>query len=125
MNKIAVLMSQSLLAQGIASRLRQSAPALQVEALDIEQPDVIERLAIIQPNTLIVETDALDKSPYCTMDGLFKQFPNLTVIEVTLETPRIQLIRSGQVDSRGFGDLLQILERADGNAPGAFLSSAA
>ena len=118
MNKIAVLMSQSLLAQGIVSRLRRSAPTLEVEAVDILRPDVCERLELIQPTTLIVEADALDSSPYCTMDALFRQFPNLTVIEVALETPRIQLIRSGELDTRGFGDLLELLERVDSNASG-------
>ena len=124
LNKITVLMSQSLLAQGIVSRLRRTAPALEVEALDIEQPDVCEKLLLIQPRTLIVETEALAKSPYCTIDDLFRQFPNLTVIEVTLETPRIQLIQSGQLESRDFGDLLSLLERTDTNAPGALPSTA-
>jgi hypothetical protein len=123
MSKIAVLMSQSLLAQGIVSRLRRSAPPQEVEEIDILQPGIYERLAVIQPTTLIVEADALEGSPYCTMDGLFKQFPNLTVIEVALESPRIQLIQSGQVDSSGFGDLLQILERVASNAPGGLASA--
>jgi hypothetical protein len=118
-------MSQSLLAQGIVSRLRRSEPALEVETVDIEQPDVYERLALIQPTTLIVEADALTKSPYCTVDGLFKRFPNLTVIQVALETPRIQLIQSGELDSQGFGDLLQILERAHPSSPAGSTPEAA
>jgi len=123
LNKVAVLMGQSLLAQGIISRLHQSASALEVEAVDIDRPDVCERLAAIQPQILIVEADAMADSPYCTFDSLFKAFPTLTVIEVRLDTPKMQLIQSGQVESSGFGDLLQILERANGNLPGATLSS--
>jgi hypothetical protein len=123
MSKIAVLMSQSLLAQGIVSRLRRSVPPLEVDEVDSLQPGVYERLAAIQPATLIVEAEALEGSPYCTMDGLFKQFPNLTVIEVGLESPRIQLIQSGQLDSSGFGDLLQILARVDSNSSGGLASA--
>jgi hypothetical protein len=122
-SNVAVLMGQSLLAQGIVSRLRQSAPALEVEVVDIDLPDVFERLASIQPRTLIVEADAMANSPYCTFDSLFQVFPNLTVIEVRLDTPKMQLIQSGQVDSSGFGDLLQILERSNANLPGAASSS--
>jgi hypothetical protein len=123
MSKIAVLMSQSLLAQGIVSRLRRSVPPLEVDEVDSLLPEIYERLAAIQPTTLIVEAEALEDSPYCTMDGLFKQFPNLTVIEVGLESPRIQLIQSGQLDSSGFGDLLQILARVDSNSSGGLASA--
>lgn len=123
MSSVAVLMGQSLLAQGIVSRLRQSAPALEVAVVDIDLPDVFERLAAIQPRTLIVEADAMANSPYCTFDSLFEVFPNLTVIAVRLDTPKMQLIQSGQVDSSGFGDLLQILERSSANLPGSTSSS--
>jgi hypothetical protein len=116
-------MGHSLLAQGIVSRLRRSVPDLEVEAVDIERSDVYEKLLLIQPATLIVEVDALTSSPHCTIDGLLQRFPNLTVIEVALESPRLRLIQSGEIDSSGFEDLLQILARVDASPLGGSLGS--
>jgi len=117
MKKVVVLTDYSLLAQGIASRLRKSSRSLDVEVLDFRQANMLDELVKLQPQVVICGSRDLEKSELCPLGSLFNALPNLTVIEVSLDSSNIQLIRGGRYNAAEFSDLVSMLEDVSGKYP--------
>ena len=117
MKKVVVLTDYSLLAQGIASRLRQSSRSLEVIVLDFRQANVLEELVKLQPQAVIYGSRDVEKSDQCPLGSLFNVLPNLMVIELSLDNSNIQLIRGGQYNAAEFTDLVSMLEDVSGKFP--------
>ena len=115
MDKVVVLTGHSLLAQGIISNLRKSSSSLEVEALDVACPDLVNALALIQPQIVIMEASLRQNDPDCSLNRLFEVLPNLIVLEVNLNNSSIQLIRSDLYDAGGFAGLLNVLDNVRTN----------
>ena len=119
MMNVAILSDQSLLTQGIITRLHTSAPTLNVENIEIDQPDAFERLFNSHPDVVILESKELLNSTTFPLNRLFSVLPHLVLIEVNIETSDIQVIRSSQHSTSGITDLLNQLQSAS-SLPGAF-----
>jgi DNA-binding NarL/FixJ family response regulator len=117
MKRVVVLTDYSLLAQGIASRLRQSSRSLQVDVVDFRQPNVLDSLVQLQPQVVIFESRDVEKSNMCSLSSLFNALPNLVVIELNLDNSNIHLIRGGQYNAIDCTDLLRVLDDASGHFP--------
>jgi chemotaxis response regulator CheB len=111
----AVVTDQSLLVQGIISHFRHSAPSIDVQMVEIGQPNGIEKLIALQPDVVILESTELSNPVICPLNRLFAELPQLTVVEVNVETSNIQIIRSHQYAASGVADLLSLLEHASEN----------
>ena len=117
---VSVLSNQSLLMQGIISRLQSSAPALNIQIVETSQPGVVEKWIALQPDVVILESKELSDSSSFPLNRLFACLPHLVILEVNLETSNIQVIRSDQYTASGVADLLNLLQSASGNLPGVF-----
>jgi hypothetical protein len=111
---VAILSDQSLLTQGIISRLHNSAPAKDVQIVELGQPDVVGKLLAIKPDVIILESKELANNSLCPLNHLFGVIPHLVVMEVNIETSDIQVIRSNQYAASGIGDMLTMLQNAHG-----------
>jgi len=120
MKKVVVLTDYSLLVQGIASRLRQSAHSLEVELVDFRQANVLETLINLQPQVVILESTDVEKSSMCSLGSLFEALPNLVVIELNLENSNIHMIRGDQYQAMDSTDLLRVLDDVNGHFPEVF-----
>ena len=107
---IAILSDQSLLTQGIISRLHNSAPTLNVKMVELGQPAVVEKLLAIQPDVVILESKELSNNSFCPLNHLFAALPHLVVMEVNIVSSVIQIIRSNQYAASGIGDMLTMLQ---------------
>jgi hypothetical protein len=119
---VAVLSDQSLLMQGIISRLQSSVPAINIQIAEIGQPGVVEKWIALRPDVVILESKQLTDPTFFSLNRLFACLPHLVVLEVNLETSNIQIIRSNQYAASGVADLLHLLESASGNVPGVISS---
>lgn len=119
---VAILSDQSLLMQGIISRLQSSVPALNIQVAEMGQPGVVEKWIALQPDVVILESKELSDPSFCPLNKLFASLPHLVVLEVNLETSDIQVIRSDQYTASGVADLLHLLQSASGKFPGVFSS---
>lgn len=117
MKKVVVLTDYSLLAQGIASRLRQSSRSLEVVVLDFRQADVMEELVNLRPQVVIYGSRDVEQSDRIPLGSLFNMLPNLMVIELNLDNSNIQLIRGGQYNAADSTDLVSMLEDVNGKFP--------
>lgn len=119
-SKVIVLTSHSLLAQGIIANLRRSSLSLEVETLDANHPNLVDTLALMQPEIIITESTQWKVSEACSLSHLFEVLPSLIVLEVNLNNSNVQLIRSDRYDASGFAGFLQVLENVRANLPGIF-----
>jgi hypothetical protein len=119
---VAVLSDQSLLMQGIISRLQSSVPAINLLIAETGKPDVVEQWIALQPDMVILESKELSDPSIFPLNRLFANLPQLVVLEVNIETSTIQMIRSNQYSASGVADLLNVLQNASGNIPGVFSS---
>lgn len=117
MKKVVVLTDYSLLAQGIASRLRQSSRSLEVMVLDFRQANLMEELVSIQPQVVIYGSRDVEKSDRIPLGSLFNILPNLMVIELNLDNSNIQMIQGGQYNAADCKDLVSMLEDVNGKFP--------
>lgn len=117
MKKVVVLTDYSLLAQGIASRLRQSSRSLDVIVLDFRQADVLNEVVRLQPQVVIYGSRDVEQSDRCPLGSLFNALPYLTVIELNLDSSNVQLIRGGQYNATDCTDLVSMLEDVSGKYP--------
>ena len=118
----AVVSNQSLLVQGIISRIRRSTPILGVEVVEIGQQDLAEKLIALKPDIVILESNDLSGQNACPLNKLFAELPRLAVIEVNLETSNIQIIRSNRYTATGVDDLLNLLKNAGEDLHGVLSS---
>lgn len=117
MKKVVVLTDYSLLAQGIASRLRQSSRSLEVVVLDFRQPNVMDELVRLYPQVVIYGSRDVEKSDRIPLGSLFNLLPNLMVIELNLDNSNVQLIQGGQYNATDCTDLVSMLEDVNGKFP--------
>jgi hypothetical protein len=120
---VAVLTNQSLLMQGIISRLQASAFALNIQIMETKPEEVLEKWIALQPDVVIIESKELSNPLFFPLNMLFTNLPSLVVMEVNIQTSNIQIIRSSQFTASGVADLLGLLQSASENLPGAFSSN--
>ena len=121
MMNVAILSDQSLLTQGILTRLNNSASLFHVESIEIGNPDAVERLFSSQPDVVILESKELSNSSIFPINRLFSVLPHLVLIEVNIETSDIQVIRSSQYTPSGITDMLNMLQNVN-SLPGVYPS---
>jgi hypothetical protein len=117
---VAVLTNQSLLMQGIISRLQASALALNIQIVETKPEEVLEKWIALQPDVVIIESKELSDPLFFPLNMLFTSLPSLVVMEVNIQASNIQVIRSSQFTASGVADLLGLLQSASENLPGAF-----
>lgn len=115
LNKIAVLIGHSLLAQGIIANLRQLNPSLDLEVIDIESDNVLVKLKTVQPQVLILDSSQQSYTNPSSLSNFFSSIPNLIILEVSPDNSSVQLIRSDHYEISGFVELLHVLENTQAN----------
>ena len=85
---------------------------MDVEILEANQPNLVETLALLQPEIVIMEASHPQD---CSLNRLFDVLPNLIVMEVSLNASSVQLIRSDRYDASGFAGFLSVLESVRAN----------
>ena len=117
MMNVSILSDQSLLTQGIISRLNNSVPALNIQTIEIGQADAVDQLVNSQPDVVILESKELSNSTVFPLNRLFSVLPHLVLIEVNIETSDIQVIRSNQYAASGITDMLDMLQNGNNSLP--------
>lgn len=120
---VAVLSAQSLLMQGIISRLYGCASILDLQIIETKPEEAFEKWIILQPDVVILESKELSDPVNFPLNRLFTSLPSLVVVEVNIQTSNIQMIRSSQFTASDVVDLLHLLQSTSENLPGAFSSN--
>jgi DNA-binding NarL/FixJ family response regulator len=109
MKKIVVVISKSLLTQGIFSYLSMHLHQCQVYALDASSVDAFEQVKNLQPDIVILETDYLWKDPRFPFISSLELFPHLTILELRPDSPEINIIQTEQRKPANLEEMVSFL----------------
>jgi len=109
-SRVVILSNQTLLVEGVITRLQQYESRVDLHVLDLYQPDLMAKITAIQPEAIILA----DKDPLVSqaipLDKLLRELPTLKVIRLNAQCLQTQVIRSEQYWVNGVCDLLELID---------------
>jgi hypothetical protein len=106
--RVLVLYSGSLIAQGVGAMLRNLS-LVETAAIDIEEPDALERARATQPDVVVVDMSELRGPCQGLFLGLLEEFPTLRVVCLRPEGDTVDVFDKQRVCVRKAQDLIATL----------------
>jgi len=118
MTKIAIFIGKSLLAHGALSYFREhSENNVEICSLNVFNPrEALEELKSFKPDIVIVEAQYLLKDSSFSQSSILELFPDLVMLELRVDSPDVQVIRSERRRPSSFGELASTLGINNENA---------
>jgi hypothetical protein len=123
MKKIVVLTGNSLLAQGMVSRLREYSRLLELLEVDLTAPNSLRKVSEFQPEIIIFDESAFADSLQPLLVDLLNIIPNAMLVELRMENPNVQVIQSVRFTASSADELVQLFKSSDsipGSSPALF-----
>jgi hypothetical protein len=117
--KVVVLTGDSLLVQGLASRLRGYAHVFDVRMVDLASPDPLQQVAALQPEIIIFDEGDFKDATCPSLVDFMNSLPDVILLELRLDNPNVQLIQSTRFKASTTDDLVQLFQ-----ASGSFTAAA-
>jgi hypothetical protein len=112
---IAIFSNHILLAEAIASRLRQHLSSVQFELISPDQPNAVEQIVNINPVAVILDTTDGEIFRHNPIHILLQVLPNVKIICVSLQQEQIQVVSSQMCNAGSVRDLLAFISPANSN----------
>ena len=125
MKKVVALTGDSLLVQGLASRLRGHAQVFDVRVIDLSSPDALEQVATFQPDIIIFEEGDFKQAKCPSFVDFLNTLPDVVLLELRLDNPNVQLIQSTRFKASTTDDLVQIFNTSGSLTAAANISQGA
>lgn len=107
--RVVVLSGQSLLAEGIASRLRQYLQLVEFEIVDPRQPDAVAQITAARPSIVILDVTDPGVTRFRSLSKLLLSFPKLRIICLDPQHEQIQVVTSEQHPAVEVRDLAEAI----------------
>ena len=109
MSIVAILTGNSLLAEGVISRLRQHPDQLDLRVIETTNPCAIKQIIDIQPSTVILDDSDPIVAQQSLIDTLLTNIPSLTLIRLDPQSTQIQVVHWEEHRVSKVRDLLEVL----------------
>lgn len=123
LKKVVVLTGNSLLTQGMTSRLRDYRGQLELRSIDLATSNLLSQIAEFQPEIVFFEASDLRDSPHCTLVDILNALPDAIVLEVRMDKPGINMIQTTQLAAANIEELVHLLGIGDRPSANAAASS--
>jgi len=110
MKKVVALTGNSLLVQGLASRLREYAHVFEVRIVDLAAPDSLQQVSTFQPEIIIFDEGDFKDTTHPSLVDFLNSLPEVILLELRLDNPNVQLIQSIRFKASTTDDLVQIFK---------------
>jgi hypothetical protein len=110
MKKVVVLTGNSLLAQGMVSRLREYSRLLELLEVDLATPHSLRQVSEFQPEIIIFDESAFTDSLQPLLVNLLNTVPDATLVELRMEDPNVQVIQSVRFTASSAEELVQLFK---------------
>jgi hypothetical protein len=118
MKKIVVLTGNSLMAQGMVSRLREYSRLIELLEVDLTAPNSLRKVSEFQPEIIIFDESAFTDSLQPLLVNLLNTIPDATLVELRMENPNVQVIQSVRFTASSADELVQLFKSSD-SIPGS------
>ena len=109
-NCFVILSGRSLFAAGVASRLQQYLPEVDLKIVDLRQADAAGQLATVRPAAIILDVTDPEIIQLLPLTRLLQLYPSLKVIHLDPHQPEIQVITSEQYRATEVRDLIEMIQ---------------
>ncbi len=117
-SRVVILSNQTLLVEGVITRLQQYENRVELHVEDLHQPDLLAKITEIQPAAIILDDKNILVSQALPLERLLRELPTLKVIRLDAQCLQTQVIRSDQYWVKEVCDLLELIEPASVEAVG-------
>lgn len=117
-SRVVILSNQTLLVEGVITRLQQYGNRVELHVEDLHQPDLLAKITEIQPTAIILDDKNILDSQALPLERLLRELPTLKVIRLDAQCLQTQVIRSDQYWVKEVYDLLELIEPASAEAVG-------
>ena len=107
---LAIASGRSLFAAGVASRLRQYLPEVELKLIDLRQADAPRQIASVQPTVVILDVTDPEVVELLPLQQLLKVQPSLKIIHLDPQQAEIQVITSQQHVAAEVQDLVRMIK---------------
>jgi len=112
MKKVIALIGNSLLVQGLASRLREYSSVFEVHTVDLTAPDSLQQVSAAQPDIIIFDEGDFKNATYPPLVDFLNSLPEVVLLELRLDNPNVHLIQSTCLKASSTDDLVQIFNNS-------------
>jgi DNA-binding NarL/FixJ family response regulator len=113
--RVVIFSSHQLLAEGVASRLHQYLPQLELTFVDSRQPDSLAQIKAVQPSVLIIDVSDTEAARLCSLSELLLLLPMVKVFRLDPHQDQIQVVTLEKHPAQNVHDLVELIEK--GPAP--------
>jgi hypothetical protein len=110
---VVILSGRSIFAEGVASRLRQNLDELEIDVVDIREPDALDRTIAARPATVILDATDADAANGDWLGGLLNALPMVQLVRVDPLQDRIQVVTSEQRPMGQVDELIDVIKKSD------------
>ena len=110
MRKVVALIGDSLLVQGLASRLRGYVHTFDVLVVDLATSDALQQVAAFQPEIIIFDEGDFKDAKRPSLVDFLNTLPDVILVELRLDNPNVQLIQSTRFKASTTDDLINIFK---------------
>jgi len=107
--RVVILSGHSLFAEGVASQLRQHQQELELEVVDIRQPDALVQIIAARPSVVILDATDSEVARLGLLSGLPRALPELKIVCLDSQQELIQVVTSEQLPADQVRDLLDVI----------------
>jgi len=107
--RVVILSGHSLFAEGVASQLRQHPQELELEVVDIRQPDALAQIIAARPSAVIMDATDPEVARLGLLSRLPLALPGLKLICLDSQQEQIQVMTSEQLSADQVRDLLDVI----------------
>jgi len=122
MKKVVALIGNSLLVQGLASRLKEYSSVFEVHTVDLTAPDSLQQVSAVQPDIIIFDEGDFKNTTHPPLVDFLNSLPGVVLLELRLDDPNVHLIQSTCLKATTTDDLVQIFNNSDNTTALAFIS---
>jgi len=107
--RVVILSGHSLFAEGVASQLRQHSRELELEVVDIRQPDAMAQIIAARPSAVILDATDSEVARLGLLSRLPLALPELKIVCLDSQQELIQVVTSEQLPADQVRDLLDVI----------------
>jgi len=106
---IVILSGRSLLADGVASQLRQADLDLDFHVVNPRQPGAIDQIVSVNPSVVIMDGTDRELAEFCPLGQLVDSLPTVRIIWLNPQQEHVQLVTSELRVATQVSDLIDLI----------------
>jgi hypothetical protein len=108
-NRVIVFSSHNIYTEGVVSRLRDYRYGDEIQFIDADERDYIEKVIKLDPSVFIIDSAENEDTQCCLLCELLTAFPSVTIIRLKVHARDVQVISSSPHVLENVQDLIDLI----------------